>query len=197
MQTVIHINSYNISMNEEIIQIAQRIRALREIKGFSQEDLCENLKIGLEDYQSMESGKTDISVAQLIKISHALNIELAAILTGENPKLHQYCVVRKEHGVHVERKNQYNYESLAYNFIHKLAEPFLVTAEPDPENQALKFNSHPGQEFNYVLEGSMTVFFEGHEILLHEGDSIYFDSSHKHAMKAQNNKLVKFLAITV
>jgi transcriptional regulator with XRE-family HTH domain len=184
-------------MNEEIIQIAQRIKALREIKGFTQESFSENLNISLDDYKSMESGKTDISVALLTKISHTLNIELVAILTGENPKLHQYCVVRKEHGIHVERKSQYKYENLAYNFVHKLAEPFLVTAEPDNENQDLQFNSHPGQEFNYVLEGSMTIFFEEHEILLHEGDSIYFDSSHKHAMKAQNNKPVKFLAITI
>jgi mannose-6-phosphate isomerase-like protein (cupin superfamily) len=184
-------------MNEEIKQIAQRIKALREIKGVSQENLCENLFIPLDEYQSMENGKTDISVAQLIKISHILNIELVAILTGENPKLHQYCVVRKGHGIRVERKNQYKYENLAGNFAHKLAEPFIVTADPEPENQAPQYNSHPGQEFNYVLEGSMTIIFEGHVIMLHEGDSIYFDSSHKHAMKAMDDKPVKFLAVTM
>jgi quercetin dioxygenase-like cupin family protein len=43
----------------------------------------------------------------------------------------------------------------------------------------------------------MAIFLEGHEIVLNEGDSIYFDSSHKHAMKALDNKPVKFLAITV
>jgi len=182
-------------MNEEIIQIAQRIKTLREIKGITQENLAGNLKISLDDYKSMENGKTDISVAQLLKISHTLNIELVAILTGEDPKLHQYCVVRKGHGISAERKKQYKYENLAYNFAHKLAEPFIVIAEPEAENQNLQFNSHPGQEFNYVLEGSMTIFFEGHEILLHEGDSIYFDSSHKHAMKAMNTKPVKFLAV--
>jgi mannose-6-phosphate isomerase-like protein (cupin superfamily)/DNA-binding XRE family transcriptional regulator len=183
-------------MNEEIIQIARRIKALREITGISQESLAEHLDISLEDFRSMESGKTDISVALLIRISQRLNVELSALLTGENPKLHQYCVVRKGHGIMAERKQQYNYENLAYNFVHKRAEPFIVTANPD-EMTEIQYNSHPGQEFNYVLKGAMTVFFEGHEIVLNEGDSIYFDSSHKHAMKALNNQPVKFLAVTI
>ena len=183
-------------MNEEIIQIARRIKALREITGLSQESLAEHLEITLEDYRSMESGMNDISVALLIRISQRLNVELSALLTGENPRLHQYCVVRKGHGIIAERKQQYKYENLAYNFVHKRAEPFIVTANPD-ELKEIQYNSHPGQEFNYVLEGSMTIFFEGHEIVLNEGDSIYFDSSHRHAMKALNDKPVKFLAVTI
>jgi len=185
-----------LSMNEEIIQIARRIKALREITGISQESLSEYLEIPPGEYLSMESGKTDISVALLIRISQRLNVELSALLTGENPRLHQYCVVRKGHGIVAERKQQYKYENLAYNFVHKRAEPFIVTASAD-DIKEIQYNSHPGQEFNYVLEGSMAIFLEGHEILLNEGDSIYFDSSHKHAMKALNNKPVKFLAITV
>jgi transcriptional regulator with XRE-family HTH domain len=184
-------------MNEEIIQIARRIKALREISGISQESLAENLAISLDEYKLIEGGKIDISVALLIKISHRLHVELSALLTGENPKLHQYCVVRKDHGIVAERKKQYKYENLAYNFVHKLAEPFIVTAQPDAENQSLQFNSHPGQEFNYVLEGSMTIFLEEHEIVLGAGDSIYFDSVYRHAMRAMNNKPVRFLAITL
>jgi len=184
-------------MQEEIIQIARRIKGLREIKGISRESLCSSLNISLDEYMSMENGKTDISVGQLIKISQLFQVELGAILTGEDPKLHQYCIVRSSHGIIVERKNQYRYENLAYNFINKLAEPFIVTAEPEEKEQDLQFNSHPGQEFNYVLEGSMKVFFENHEVQLHQGDSIYFDSSFRHAMKATDGKKVKFLALTM
>jgi transcriptional regulator with XRE-family HTH domain len=180
-------------MNEQITQIAERVRALREISGISQESLAGHLGITPEEYNTLESGKVDISVSRLLTISHALNVELGALLTGENPRLHQYCVVRKGHGVQVERMKQYKYENLAYNFIHKIAEPFIVTAEP--EEGPVAFNTHPGQEFNYVLEGSMTIYFEDHTILLREGDSIYFDSSHRHAMGAMNGKPVRFLAM--
>jgi transcriptional regulator with XRE-family HTH domain len=182
-------------MNEKIIQIAQRIKALRDISNISMESMAAHLGMTLEDYQAIESGKTDISVALLIKISQKLGVEFGALLTGENPRLHQYCIVRKGHGAQVERMKQYKYESLAYNFIHKKAEPFLVIAEPYADDRKLSYNAHPGQEFNYILEGSLMVYFEDHAIELHEGDSIYFDSSHKHAMKAINGKPVKFLAM--
>ena len=184
-------------MNEEILQIAQRIRALRDINGISMESLAAYLGMNITDYQALESGKKDISVALIIKISQKLNVEFAALLTGENPRLHQYCVVRKGHGAHVERMKQYTYESLAYNFIHKKSEPFLVNVNPMPVDVKPDFNAHPGQEFNYILEGDIELYFEDHVIELHEGDSIYFDSSHKHAMKALHNKSARFLAILV
>lgn len=182
-------------MNEKIIQIAERIKALRTINGVSAESMARYLQITPEEYEVIENGKSDISVALLFKISQKLNIEFGALLTGENPRLHQYSIVRKGHGVQAERMRQYKYESLAYNFIHKKAEPFLVIVEPTAEELPLSYNAHPGQEFNYVLEGSMTIFFEDHAIEMNEGDSIYFDSSHKHAMKARNGKPVKFLAM--
>ena len=73
----------------------------------------------------------------------------------------------------------------------------MVTIDPKPEDSLLDFNSHPGQEFNYVIEGSMMTVIDGYEIILNEGDSIYFDSGYNHAMKALNNKQVKFLAMVL
>jgi quercetin dioxygenase-like cupin family protein len=73
----------------------------------------------------------------------------------------------------------------------------MVTIDPDSENQPVEMHSHPGQEFNYVIEGTMKIIIDTHEITLNEGDSIYFDSVYKHAMKALNNKTVKFLAIAI
>jgi quercetin dioxygenase-like cupin family protein len=119
------------------------------------------------------------------------------LLGGDNPKLKIYGVVRNGKGLKLERRKQYKYESLAYNFINKKAEPFMVTIEPGSENKPLEFYSHPGQEFNYVIKGSMTTIIDGHEIILHEGDSIFFNSGYKHAMRAMNSEEVKFLAIVL
>jgi quercetin dioxygenase-like cupin family protein len=66
---------------------------------------------------------------------------------------------------------------------------------PDHETLPTEFNSHPGQEFNFVLEGSLMVIVDGHEVVLNEGDSIYFDSGYQHAMKALNNLSSRFLAV--
>jgi transcriptional regulator with XRE-family HTH domain len=184
-------------MTEQIKQIAERIKEIREISGISAETLASKLAIPTNMYMKYESGKTDIPVGIIFKISELFNIELSVMLGGDNPKLRIYGVVRNGKGLKLERRKQYKYESLAYNFIHKKAEPFMVTIDPDAKNSLLEFNSHPGQEFNYIIKGSMMTIIDGHEIILNEGDSIYFDSGYKHAMRALNDKQVKFLAIVL
>lgn len=184
-------------MIEQIKLIAERIRGFRDIEGISAETLAHELGVSVSQYNSYESGTTDIPVGFLIKIAHKFNIELSVLLSGEDPKLRVYSVVRKDKGLRVERRKQYKYESLAYNFINKKAEPFMVTVEPIAGNSEIEYNSHSGQEFGYVLEGSLQLFIDTHEILLNEGDSIYFDSGHQHALKALNNKPVKLLIIVL
>ncbi|MCX8131097.1 MAG: XRE family transcriptional regulator [Clostridia bacterium] len=182
-------------MSDQIKLIAARIKELREISNMSLESLAQEFNISKETYQDYESGNVDIPVSFLYEVANKFNVELTAILTGEGPKLHTYSLVRKGKGVSVERSQQYIYQSLAYNFIHKKAEPFLVTVDPNPESEAVHYNTHPGQEFNYVLEGILKVVINGHEIVLNEGDSLFFDSSAKHGMKALDGKQAKFLAI--
>lgn len=184
-------------MTEQIQQIAERIKELREIAGISAESFASELNIETNLLLNYESGTTDIPVGFLIKVAIRFSLELSALLRGDQPKLHVYSLVRKGKGLNVDRRIQYKYENLAYNFIHKKAEPFIVTVTPDPENQPLEFNSHPGQEFNYVLEGSLMIVVDGHEIVLNEGDSVYFDSGCQHAMKALNNQQSRFLAVIV
>lgn len=180
-------------MSEQIKQIAERIKELRNISGLTLESLAEEFGISKDAYEEYESGNVDIPVGFLYKVANKFNVELTAILTGEGPRLHTYSLVRKGKGISVERRKQYKYLSLAYNFANKKAEPFLVTVEPD--ESPVQYNSHPGQEFNYMIEGRMKVIINGHEIILGEGDSLYFDSGIKHAMKALDKKQARFLAI--
>lgn len=182
-------------MSEQIRQIAARIKELREISGIPVETLAKEFNISAEVYKKYESGDVDIPVSFLYEVANRFNVELSAILTGEGPRLHTYALVRKGKGVGVERRKDYKYQSLAYNFINKKAEPFLVTVDPQPEDVPVHFNSHPGQEFNYVLEGSMKIFIDGYELVLNEGDSLFFDSSFPHGMRALGNKTARFLAV--
>jgi transcriptional regulator with XRE-family HTH domain len=184
-------------MLEEIKLIAERVRGLREISGISHETLAKELGLSPEQYLEYESGNVDIPAGFLIKVAQKNNIELSALLSGENPRLHVYCVVRKDKGLYVDRRKQYKYENLAYNFINKKAEPFIVRIDPSPESTPMEFNSHPGQEFDYVITGTMKIVIDSHEIILNEGDSVYYDSGYKHAMKALNNAPVKMLTIII
>lgn len=184
-------------MQDKLRQIALRIKDLREIAGVTAESLAKELDIPVETYQLYESGSTDIPVGVLYQIANKFNVELAALLTGEDPRLHIYSLVRKGRGVAVERRKEYEYESLGANFSHKKAEPFLVTVAPEAEDTPFALNSHPGQEFNYVLKGTLKVVIDKHEIILNEGDSLFFDSSYKHGMKALNGQPAQFLAVVL
>jgi uncharacterized cupin superfamily protein len=41
--------------------------------------------------------------------------------------------------------------------------------EPRAEDEPEPLNSHPGQEFNHVLEGTLRVVFDKHEVVLQAG----------------------------
>ena len=106
-------------MLEEIKVIAERIKGLREISGISPETVAKDLGLSTEQYLEYESGKVDIPAGFLIKVAQKNSMELSALLSGENPRLHVYCVVRKDKGLNVERRKQYKYENLAYNLLIK------------------------------------------------------------------------------
>jgi transcriptional regulator with XRE-family HTH domain len=182
-------------MQEKINEVTARIRELRDILGVSVDDMSASLRMSPAQYLKYENGEEDIPASILYEISRRLGVEMSILLTGEAPRMHYFSVTRKGKGASVERRKQYRYQSLAPNFINKMAEPFIVTVEPKPETHSVETNSHPGQEFNYVLEGSLKFIIKDHEIILDEGDSIYFDSSCEHAMVARNNKPARFLAI--
>jgi transcriptional regulator with XRE-family HTH domain len=182
-------------MTDQIRQIAARMKELRELSGFSSESIASLMNIPVKQYQDYESGQSDIPVSFLFKLAQHYKVELSAILTGDYPHLHIYSVVRKDNGLHVERRKAYKYESLAFNFMNKKAEPFLVTIQPGSEPG--EFNTHEGQEFNFILEGSVKVLIDNHQINLEEGDSLYFDSRYKHSMIALKNKPARILAFIV
>jgi mannose-6-phosphate isomerase-like protein (cupin superfamily) len=180
-------------MQEKIKQVASRLRELREIFGVSCAELAGELQIAEADYRPYESGTVDIPVGILYQIAQRFQVELTTLLTGEEPRLHTYALTRAGQGVSVDRSREYSYQSLAYNFIHKRAEPFLVTVRPGPEH----FNSHPGQEFHYVLNGTLRVLLDQHELILEAGDTLYFDSSVAHSLTALNDAPAQLLAVIV
>jgi quercetin dioxygenase-like cupin family protein len=109
--------------------------------------------------------------------------------------MNSYFITRKDKGMTVERVSAYKYQSLTSGFTNNIAEIFEVTVEPKSADTDFYKNIHAGQEFNMVLEGSMMININGKNLILGKGDSIYFDSSLPHGMKALNDKPVKFLAV--
>lgn len=182
-------------MNEQIRQIAAHLRELREVLGLTSEDIANACDICADEYRLAESGEVDISVGILQKVASRYEISLEALLFGSESKMSSYFLTRAGEGMPIERTRAYNYQSLASGFLNRIADPFIVTAEPNKDDEPMHFNSHPGQEFNLVLSGRMFLNIDGNELILNKGDSIYFNSRLSHGMRALDGKNLEFLSV--
>ncbi|WP_288318442.1 helix-turn-helix domain-containing protein [Xylanibacter caecicola] len=184
-------------MDDTIRQIGERLKGLREVLDIPAEDMAELCGVSLDTYYNMEEGSGELSISNLQKISKRYGIALDVLLFGEEPHMGSYFLTRKGQGMSVERHAQYRYQSLASGFRGRKAEPFIVLVEPRNDDTPLKKNAHEGQEFNVVAEGCMELTLGKKVLILNEGDSIYFDASQPHCMRALNGKPVKLLAVII
>lgn len=181
---------------QQIQLIAQRIRELRDISGLETAQVAEKTGIDLDEYEAYETGTRDFSFSHLFNIAEALGVDISDLLTGESPKLHGYILTRAGQGLAFNRRQQYQYRHLAYNFRDKLSEPFIVTVGQDEPGAVKQAHSHEGQEFDYVLEGTLKIVLGGNELYLKAGDSVYYDSSLPHVMYAMEGDC-RFIAVVV
>jgi len=180
-------------MSEEIKQIASRITELRQIFDYSADEIAKILGIAPELYAEYEEKGVDIPISVLYELANIYKVDFTEILTGKSPKLSTYCVVKNGAGVSIDRYAGYKFESLAYKFQRKMMEPLMVTVEPS--DKELSLIVHPGQEFNYVVDGTIMVVIGDEKVVLEGGDSIYFDPTIPHGQKAMGGKRAKFMTV--
>lgn len=184
-------------MDEQLKQIGERLKGLRDALDLSAQEVADTCGIDVEKYEKIEQGELDITISKLMKIADKYGVSAEELMFAETPHMKSYFVVRKGQGMSVERSKAYKYQSLVSGFVNHHADVFVVTVEPKPGAHTIYKNTHAGQEFNLVLEGAMDLYLEGKTIRLNEGDSVYFDSSKPHGMLAVGNKAVKLLAAVV
>lgn len=186
-------------MDPNIAEVAKRIHALREDSDLTMQEVAEYAGITVADYAAIERGEQDLSFTFLYRVAEKLGVDMIELLTGENPHLSGYSVVRAGQGLSIKRRAGFEYRHLAPNFKHKLAEPFEVTAPYVAEQQdaPIALSRHAGQEFDYVLSGTMRFAHEGHTEELAAGDAVLYDAGRGHGMIATGGKPCTFLAIVL
>ena len=173
-------------MEKKIREIAERVKALREIEGWSQEEMAQRLEVDLADYIELESGKSDFSFTFIFKCANVCGVDIVDILKGHSPSLSAYQVNRKGEGLAIARRVGFEYYNLASNFKNRACEPFFVKMPYIPEDldKEIHTNTHKGQEMDIVIRGTMKVRLGDHYEELGEGDSVYYDSQIPHGMIA-------------
>ncbi|MDR3207077.1 MAG: cupin domain-containing protein [Oscillospiraceae bacterium] len=179
-------------MKEELRQLAARIQELRDICGFTADELAQELGVTRAVYDGYEQNGEDVPISALYHLSNKFGVDLNELLTGAAPHLSALAVVRRGHGMSVDRYPGYRFHSLAHTFKRRMMEPLLVTVEPSDHDPAPV--THGGQEFNLILEGVIELFYDEKRVTLTAGDCVYFDPTHPHGQRAVGGQ-ARFLTV--
>ncbi len=187
------------SVMSQLFEIASRIKEMREIMGYSAEEMAKKTEVSVEDYIAFESCKSDMPFTFIHKCALVFDIEITELLEGRSAKLSSYTVTRKGKGQQTAKEDGIDIANLAPEFRNKIAEPYWVKYEYSAELQKKPIHliNHSGQEFDFVVSGSLLVQIGNNKEVLHEGDSIYYNSSTPHGMIAVGGEDCQFLAVVL
>jgi len=183
----------------------KRIEELCKTYNISRETLSERSGVPMEMIRRVIDEDHIPDLAPLIKISHALGVrlgtlvddheELGPVITraGTAGEGARFITGLPDAGTGSHHEQQgLTFSALAPHKGGRHMEPFIVDIAPEVEQ--LK-TAHEGEEFIYVLFGNLAVDYGSSFDVLHEGDTVYYDSIVPHRVYSNDNKPVRILAV--
>lgn len=169
-------------VDDKLREVAGRLKFVREDMGFSVAQMAHKTGVTPEEYIRLEAGESDFSFTFIYKFANATNMDITDIMEGTSPILTQYSLIRKGDGMPFVRREGFRYTNLAPMFKNKLAEPFhvVIPYQEEAQIETKRLCTHIGQELDIVIKGTMKIQVGDRCEILHEGDSIYYDSSLPH-----------------
>lgn len=182
------------------LRLGQKIKELRSSMRLSLKELSGKTDLPEPVLSQIENDIVPPTIAALAKIGRALKVELGYFFQKE-PLGGEVEVVRRDERKIVRRQRplgptplSYSYQSLAYRKPHRNMQPFLIEFDIDIQEEIPSL-SHEGEEFLYLLEGELEFRTLKESIILHEGDSLYFDSLISHAFYGRGKKKPKAIVV--
>lgn len=158
------------------MEIGKKIKALRIQKNLTQEELADRAELTKGFISQVERDLTSPSIATLVDILQCLGTDLKTFFNDSEDK---QVVFRK--GDFFEKKDselKNTIEWIIPNAQKNMMEPILVTIEPG--GSTYPDNPHEGEEFGYVLKGSVEIHLGSQVFKAKKEESFYFTPSHKH-----------------
>jgi quercetin dioxygenase-like cupin family protein len=166
-----------------------RMSALREEAELSLETLANDTGCSIERLKSIEDDQILPTVSEVIRISKALSIDPGSFLSAEEEQTHK----RKVEAYH-KRTDAYAYKPLTPGAKTKHMKAFLVSIEPRSEHQMVEYQ-HEGEEFIYVLKGTLEINVGDHKQVLNEGESVHFNSGILHKLSNVSEVPMELLVV--
>lgn len=169
------------------MRIGESIRHFRKQKGLSLSQLGLASNVSKSNISKIENGMISPTFEIMERISNGLGIPTANLLSDNVPGVGRQSFNKSNSG-HISVDGHYEFEFLFSNFVGRRMVPFVTTVTasgPDDVKQPAK---HGGEEFFYVLSGSVIFTGSGGKTTMMEvGDSIYFDSHEEHLVVNQTD----------
>ena len=180
--------------------IGDKIKQIRKSRNIDTGELSLRCNLDKQQIQLIEDNKILPSLAPLIKIARSLGVSLSTFI-DDNEKTGPVVTFAEEKNrsasfsnKNLKARSHMDFFALASDKAGRHMEPFIIDIKPDEGNDH-KLSSHEGEEFVYVLQGSIEINYGKEVYVLNKGDSIYYDSIVNHNLHAYKNKNAKILAV--
>ena len=186
-------------MEYKLREVAGRIRELREISGFTVEEMARRTDVSVEEYIACESGSRNLSIAFLYRCVLIFGVDMGDLLEGRSPTLRSYALTRRGEGQRIEEAHHMVGYNLAAGFRNRIALPLYMEIKyrDGAEYEDIELVTHEGQECDIVIRGHMKIQIGSKTEILHAGDCIYYDSATPHGMTAVQGEDCAFYAIVL
>lgn len=179
----------------------RRLRQARKQLGWTLAQLGERSGVSITTISRAERGLLALGYDNFAALAEALQMDMGEMFSGAGTRATQISgpvVTRAGKGVSY-RGDSFVYEFLGTTAVGKKMIPVLGTVHARTFNGPEDFARHPGEEFVYILSGTVDVHFDtGETVRLGRGDSLYFDSRLGHAYVSVGRQLARTVgAITV
>jgi transcriptional regulator with XRE-family HTH domain len=176
----------------------KRLRSARKQYGWTLAKLAELSGVSITTISRAERGKLALSYEKFSALGCALRMDMGSMFAEAGVPAKPFAgpvLTRSGEGV-IYRGLSFSYEFLGTSAVGKQMSPVLGTVHARRFEGPEDFARHPGEEFVYVLGGSIDVHFEGGEVIhLQRGDSLYFDSRAGHAYVSVSRQLARVIGV--
>ena len=119
-------------LDYKIQEMAGRIRELREVSGFTVEEMAQRTNLSVEEYIQCESGQQNLSIAFLYRCTLSFGVDMGDLLEGRSPRLRSYDLTRKGEGQRIEEAHHMIGYNLAADFRNRIALPLYMELKYRP-----------------------------------------------------------------
>ena len=174
--------------------LSSRLKALRVENGWTLDEVAVKTGISKATLSKLENGRTNLTFATVLKLSQGLNIPISTLTnTVDDSVGRRRSITRSKDGATFEADDA-SWQLLSNDLVGQDRLYVRAIIRSRAFDEQAPWRKHPGQEFLYVLSGTLTLYTEAYQPLsLKSGDSIAFDSSMGHKYVATGKAKVEVL----